>query len=222
MKFGTIIADPPWNYAKNTKSSREVGRSRRGTDGKSYYMSGYCDTEYEPLTTDTLCDLSLTELISDESVLLLWTPVPFLLDGQRVLEAWGFKYVTALTWVKIQGIIPPTPVYGVGYWFRGATELILVGKRKKSYRTNYIGFMSESFEHSRKPDDLYALAEECFPGPYLELFARRTRPGWEQLGNELPDHPGEDIRDGLARLVLQPGPVEVHDVVEGGGLRGSP
>ena len=199
--FGTIIADPPWNYGKQTKRSRDVGRSRRGSDGKSYYMSGYSDDEYEPLTTEDLCELPVYRLVNDKSVLLLWATLPFVPDALAVMAAWGFKYVTAIPWVKIDGVIPPKPVYGVGYWFRGAAELILVGKRKCSYRSNYVGFMSESFEHSRKPDDLHAVAEELYPGPYLELFARRVRAGWTQVGKELPGLYGEDIRDSLKKLI---------------------
>lgn len=206
--FGTIIADPPWDYEKTTKNSRDVGRNRRGTDGEEYYMSGYSDAEYEPLTTNDLCSLSVAEHARDDSVLLLWTTMALIPDALRVVESWKFKYVTSLAWVKIQENLDGqifettdyTPAYGVGYWFRGAAELIMVGRRGKAYRTNYVGLLGQRFKHSRKPDDLYLLAEDAFPGPYLELFARRPRDGWTQLGNELPGHEGEDIRDGLVRL----------------------
>lgn len=82
-------------------------------------------------------------------------------------------------------------------WFRGCAEMFLVAKRKKSYRSNYVGLVSESFTHSRKPTNLHALAEETYPGPRLELFARRPHPGWYGLGNEL-DQDGTDIREALA------------------------
>lgn len=205
MTFGTIIADPPWAYEKLTKSRKEAGRSRsvRESDGstKTYYLSGYSShDEYKPLKTADLCELPVRDLARDDSVLLLWTTMPMINEAMKVIEAWGFTYVTGMPWVKIDGIIPPKPVYGVGYWFRGATELILVGKRKKSYRTNYIGFMSESFEHSRKPDDLHGLAEACFPGPYLELFGRRSRSGWTVLGDESPECKGEDIAVSLKKM----------------------
>lgn len=183
--FGTIIADPPWAYQKTTRHAK---------------LTGYSDAEYSPLSTADLCALPVGALAHDASVLALWTTFPFVPDALRLIDAWGFTYVTGLPWVKVTKSDRSKPEYGVGYWFRGAAELILVGKRKKAYRTNFTGLISENFGHSRKPDDLYALCEGGFPGPYLELFARRTRPGWTQLGNELPGHEGEDIRDALARI----------------------
>lgn len=40
-------------------------------------------------------------------------------------------------------------------------------------------------EHSHKPEEQYAIIERCSRGPYLELFARRRRPGWHCWGNEV-------------------------------------
>jgi N6-adenosine-specific RNA methylase IME4 len=193
MKFGTIVADPPWNY----NSARSDTRKNRGY--VNYRESG---SQYPVLDTDSLCALPVGELATNEAVLLLWTTFPFIPDALKVIKAWGFEYVTGLPWVKIQSIDPPVPVYGVGYWFRGAAELVLVGKRKKSYRSNYIGFMSESFEHSRKPDDIHAVAEEIYPGPYLELFARRVYDGWTVVGDEAPGD-GGDVRDSLVELLFR-------------------
>jgi N6-adenosine-specific RNA methylase IME4 len=39
-------------------------------------------------------------------------------------------------------------------------------------------------EHSRKPDRVRADIEAMFDGPYVELFARSQRPGWDSWGNE--------------------------------------
>lgn len=189
--FGTIIADPPWNYSRTSSNPK---------------LSGYCDKEYSLLTTEDLIDLPVGKVGSDESVLLLWCTWPFIPDALRVMEAWGYSYVTGLTWVKTMENVENLS-YGVGYWFRGATELVLLGKRNKSYRTNWLGFgvdglVSPRLNHSRKPDSLYQVAES-FPGPYLELFARRQREGWHSLGNECP---GDymDIRESLPVLVANP------------------
>ena len=184
MKFGTIIADPPWAYART---------SRHET------LSGYSDVKYESLSTERLCSLPVEMLATEESVLLLWTTWPFLSDALRVMNAWGFTFVTGLPWVKVEK--NETLSYGVGYWFRGCTEPILVGKRMRSYRTNYAGYIGETLTHSRKPDSVHEIAEKSFPGPYLELFARRLREGWTCVGNESPETPGEDILMSLARLL---------------------
>lgn len=182
-KFGTIIADPPWDYLPTSRQES---------------LRGYTDRHYEPLSTDELCALPVGDLASDRSVLLLWTTFPFIADAQRIIAAWGFEYVTGLAWVKAD---PRTNVvgYGVGYWFRGAVELVLVGKRRASYRSQWVGLIHPGLEHSRKPASLHQLAEATYPGPRLELFAREQRPGWTTLGDECPGD-GQDIRVSLAAL----------------------
>lgn len=190
MKFGTILADPPWAYGKTSRHEK---------------LSGYSDAQYPPLTTGDLCDLPVGDLARDDSVLMLWSTWPFLEDAYKVIRAWGFQPVTALPWVKVTSKDPMALQYGVGYWFRGAAEPLLIGKRKKAYRTNHTGILAPGMKHSRKPDGVYELAEtgdDPFPGPRLELFGRRSREGWTVLGNEAPGD-GLDIRDSLRKLTVE-------------------
>lgn len=185
-RFGTIIADPPWDYLPTSRQEK---------------LRGYTDLHYEPLSTDELCGLPVGDVAADESVLLMWTTFPFIGDAQRIIAAWGFEYVTGLAWVKAD---PETRGigYGVGYWFRGAVELVLVGKRKVSYRSQYVGLIAPGLKHSRKPESLHQVAETTYPAPRLELFARQTRPGWTTLGNECPGD-GRDIRESLPKLAAE-------------------
>ena len=73
---------------------------------------------------------------------------------------------------------------GVGFYFRNVTEIILFGVRGKNARTLPPGrsqvnmLQTRKREHSRKPDEQYALIESCSEGPYLELFARGERKSW--------------------------------------------
>ena len=204
MKFGIIFADPPWAYARTSKT-------RKLTPGNAK-LSGYCDTEYEVLTTESLCALPVAELGADNSVLLLCATWPFLPDALRVIKAWGYDFVTGLTWIKTGKKLTDVS-YGVGYWFRGATELVLVGKRGRSYRTNLVGLVtddlvSERLNHSRKPQSMYEVGE-AFPEPRLELFARHKQPGWYALGNECPGD-GMDIAKRLDKLTRGIGGWEKH------------
>lgn len=206
MKFGTILADPPWDYQRT---------SRQG-DAAHKKLSGYSDMHYAPLTTSSLCDLPVGDLARDDSVLLLWTTWPFVPAAVKVMESWGFKFVTGLPWVKVTASHAGLE-YGVGYWFRGCTEPLLVGRRQKSYRTNMQGILTgdlaglavRSLGHSRKPQDVYHLAE-AFPGPYLELFARGDqRPGWHQCGDEHEWSKGEHIAESIQRLCVMGDPVKM-------------
>jgi N6-adenosine-specific RNA methylase IME4 len=98
------------------------------------------------------------------------------------MEAWGFTYRGCVTWIKNR--------YGLGQYLRNQTEHLLFGVRGKApiqFRGQGTWFYAPFHGHSRKPDEQFAIIERCSPGPYLELFARRRRPGWSAWGNELPN-----------------------------------
>lgn len=186
MKFGTLIVDPPWAYSKSSRHES---------------LTGFSSQHYAPLTTKDLCELPVGELAADTSVLALWTTWPFIPDALKCIDAWGFQFITGLPWVKVDG--KGDPAYGVGYWFRGATEPLLIAKRPggASFRSNFTGIMSPGLKHSRKPESVHEVAETNWVGPYLELFARQARDGWTTVGNEAPGHEGVDIRESVAKLI---------------------
>ena len=105
------------------------------------------------------------------------------------MQAWGFTYKSNVVWHKLRAD-GGSDGRGVGFYFRNVTEFLLFGVRGPSARTlapgrrqvNYIG--TRKREHSRKPDEQYALIETCSPGPYLEIFARGVRPGWQTWGDQ--------------------------------------
>jgi N6-adenosine-specific RNA methylase IME4 len=190
MKFGTIVVDPPWSYERTSHHHK---------------LTGYATEEYPLLSTAELAKLPIGDLADDDCVLLLWATWPFVPDALSLCEAWGFSYVTGLPWVKTKG---EAVIYGVGYWLRGATEPILVAKRGKAFRTNFVGLIAPGLKHSRKPDDIYELGNSL-PGPHLEIFARSyddepaSLAGWYQLGYEVATD-GSDIRDRLHQMLQMP------------------
>ena len=172
--FGTILADPPWQFQNRTgKMAPEHKRLAR----------------YSTMTLDDILGLPVRDLARDTAHLYLWVPNALLPEGLRVMEAWGFSYKTNLVWHKIRKDGGPDG-RGVGFYFRNTTELILFGVRGNNARTlspgrrqvNIIKTMKR--EHSRKPDELYPIVESCSSGPYLELFARGPRPGWTVWGDQ--------------------------------------
>ena len=153
---------------------------------------------YGTMGLDEICALPVGKLLNDAAHLYLWVPNALLPEGLKVLQAWGFEYKTNLVWHKVRKDGGPDG-RGVGFYFRNTTELVLFGVRGKNARTLAPGrsqvniIRSMKREHSRKPDELYGIIEACSPGPYLELFARGTRPGWAGWGNQadgyFPDWP---------------------------------
>jgi N6-adenosine-specific RNA methylase IME4 len=179
---GTVIIDPPWPY--------------RVSSSEKHLQGGHSSKHYDSLDLKSLAALPITEL---GDYLFLWTTVAFVEHGYQLIRHWGFEPVTMLAWVKISALAASqnkilfAPNYGVGYWFRGAVEPILVAKKIKSpsIRSQWMGIISPNAKHSRKPKSLHDLIEAEFPQPYTELFAREQRSNWHCLGNEID---GKDIR----------------------------
>ncbi|MFB9376951.1 MT-A70 family methyltransferase [Kineococcus gynurae] len=171
--FQTILADPPWRFSNRTG---KVAPEHRRLD------------RYDTMTLDDICNLPVADVAADNAHLYLWCPSSLLPDGLRVMESWGFRYVTQLVWAKRRKDGGPDG-RGVGFYFRNVFEPILFGVRG-SMRTLAPGrsqvnmIETQKREHSRKPDEQYELIESCSPGPRLELFARYPQPGWTTWGAE--------------------------------------
>jgi N6-adenosine-specific RNA methylase IME4 len=177
QKFKTILADPPWQFANRTgKMAPEHKRLNR----------------YATLPHAEICAIPVQSVADNPSHLYLWVPNAMLPQGLEVMRAWGFDYKSNIIWHKVRKDGGPDG-RGVGFYFRNTTEIILFGIRGKM-RTLAPGrrqvniIRSQKQEHSRKPDELYEIIEVCSPGPYLELFARGTRPGWQVWGNQAEEY----------------------------------
>lgn len=173
--YSTIVADPPWRYNASTTELKSGGRG------------GQAEHQYSTMTNAEIMALPVADLAADEAHLYLWVTVPRLFGGRNdrtigpieIVEAWGFEFKTMLTWVK-----PGSG--GMGWYFRGQTEHVIFATR------GGLGIAPDKREpnvieaprsgHSRKPPALFDLVERVSPGPYLELFSREPRLGWDSWG----------------------------------------
>ena len=134
--------------------------------------------------------LPVAEIVAEPAHLYLWVPNALLAEGLAVMAAWGFTYKTTLVWHKVRKD-GGSDGRGVGFYFRNVTESVLFGVRGRNARTLAPGrrqtnlIATRKREHSRKPDELYPIIEACSRGPFLELFARGSRPGWTSWGQEV-------------------------------------
>lgn len=139
--------------------------------------------KYPVLSVKDICRLArpIQELVTPDSCLFLWATVPMKPEAFEVLDAWGYTYKTTIFWDKER--------YGLGHWFRGQVEELLVGVRgkPKPFRCQERNIIRvKSTKHSRKPEESYALIENATPGRNrLELFATRKRENWDCWGNEV-------------------------------------
>lgn len=169
LSFDLIMADPPWKYQNYSRKGEHKGAA----------------AQYDCMTLDEIKALPVGQLASPDSVLILWATNPLLNVAFDVMKAWNFTFKTAGHWAKKtkNGKL----AFGTGYLLRAAGEPFLIGtigspKVSKSSRSVIEGLVRE---HSRKPEEAYAWAEQMMPGARrVELFSRQSRPGWSAWGNE--------------------------------------
>jgi N6-adenosine-specific RNA methylase IME4 len=169
--YQVIYADPPWSYKAWSKKGE--GRS--------------AESHYQTMSVDDICVLPVADLAADNCVLFMWMTWPTLKDALRVINAWGFTYKTCgFDWMK-KNTKSDSLFCGMGYWTRSNTEPCLLatkGKPKRQSASVRQPILEPRREHSRKPDCVYERIEKLVDGPYIELFARQSRPGWDSWGNE--------------------------------------
>ena len=175
--WATILADPPWRFTNRTG---KVAPEHRRLD------------RYSTMGLDDICAMPVKSIAAKNSHLYLWVPNALLPDGLKVMEAWGFRYVSNIVWAKRRKDGGPDG-RGVGFYFRNVTELLLFGVRGSMRtlppaRSQVNMIETRKREHSRKPDEQYMLIERCSPSPRLELFARHSSPGWSAWGAESAPH----------------------------------
>lgn len=185
--FGAILADPPWRFRVWSGSTVVQARG-----SKSTYKPA--SVHYNTMSVDELAALPVADLAAKDCALFVWTCWPTLLDAIKLIENWGFTYKTcAFDWMKahagqVEMFRDDTDaLMGMGYWTRANSEPCLLATRGKPKRLNADvrqGIIAPRREHSRKPDEIHGRIERLVVGPYLELFARRQRPGWTVWGNQ--------------------------------------
>ena len=171
-QYGVIYADPPWSF----KTYSDKGKDRSP------------EQHYNVLSLTDISLLPVSNIAKPDAVLLMWVIDPLLDKAFEVINAWGFKYKTvAFTWAKTNKTKPGF-FTGLGYWTRGNPEMCLLatkGKPKRLSKSVPQLVVEQRREHSRKPDIMYSHIENLLEGPYIELFARTQRPGWDAWGNQV-------------------------------------
>lgn len=179
-RYRTIVADPPWRYTSNPVELRSGGNGRSA------------EHHYSTMTTDDMAQLDVAALAETDAHLYVWVTNPMILgsrptvrgslDPVALVRAWGFDPKAILTWIKGEG------GGGPGWYFRGDTEHVIFAVRGNlpipaAKRMSNV-FRGRRGGHSEKPDSFLDKVEVVSPGPYLELFARRARFGWDYYGDE--------------------------------------
>src|SRR5215472_7227568 len=185
--FRAILADPPWAF-----NLWWGGRPNRTSPVS--YASRASEPKYGVMREDELNALPVCDLAAEDCVLFMWIVWPCLPWALRTVEAWGFEYKTCgFCWVKAHALQMDMfkediePHMTLGYWTRSNSEVCLLATRgnpKRLATDVKQAIIEPRRQHSRKPDCVHERIERLVAGPYLELFARKSRPGWTTWGNE--------------------------------------
>lgn len=193
-----LIADPAWSFGdKLTMSSVERGAA----------------SQYDVMSVDDICRLVLPPIDEEFGChLFLWRVSAMVEEAYRVVRAWGFVPKTELVWRKTTK--EGKRWFGMGHHLRAEHETCIIatragrGRLQPKVRDRAVRsvidadtydvredsiFSALCHGHSAKPDEFYALVEQLVNGPYTELFARRERPGWTCIGNQVPNNPMQMI-----------------------------
>ncbi len=174
-KHDLILADPPWKQSKGGKKSVRANSSGKALD--------YPVCSLEDIEKHLQQATSLTE---DNSILFLWTIDKYLFEAQEIAERLGFKLHARMIWNKVTGIPAAFTVrYGheyLLYMYKGKLLPVASEERGKIHTV----FTEQVKRHSQKPEISFNIIERLYPNTNkLELYARRTRDGWDCWGNEV-------------------------------------
>jgi N6-adenosine-specific RNA methylase IME4 len=186
-KYKALVVDPPWTFKARTALKVENWNSRRDVE-----------KHYSVMDLDDICALPVSQIAARDAHLFLWTTSPCLPQAFKVIEAWGFRYSSVgFVWVKLkrsfqirQLRLTPTIAsdlhVGLGLTTRKNVEFVLLTRRgnaRRNAKDVREVILSPVREHSRKPDEIFDRVQRYCDGPYIELFARERRPGWDGWGD---------------------------------------
>lgn len=181
--YGTIMVDPPWTYDGQWDGTSGWESKRHGFLGAG--------SNYDTMSLEQLLALGIGQWAKPDAHLYLWATNAFLAEAHQLADAWGFAQKTVVTWAKGR-VAGDAFVHhiGPGHYFRNSTEHVLFcvrGHRARRLTRQNVPtlFIAPRGGHSEKPETFYDLVEELSPGPYLDVFARREREGWDVIGNEV-------------------------------------
>ena len=168
--YRTIVADPPWDYPEGfATQSRTPGKWAGAVRTQSL--------PYSSMSVDDIATMPVEELSDRDCRLFLWATNRYLPDSLSIVAEWGFRYRQLLTWHKLDGL---------GGSVAPNSEFMVVAVKGSPSRLSRapaaVICHAQAKAHSVKPEEFRDLIETVSPGPYVELFARQPRLGWDHWG----------------------------------------
>lgn len=179
-RYGTILMDPPWGWTSFAGKASAPHRTE--------------EEPYPVMTLDEMKALPVADIAAKDCLLMMWVIGSHIDQSIELARHWGFEFKSdGLIWVKVGKNDPAVRPIGMGKWVRKQVEYSFIFTRGKPKRRDAgVRQLIEKDdviyaprrEHSRKPDEQYERIERLVDGPYLEMFSRKSRPGWDSWGLE--------------------------------------
>lgn len=172
--YSVIVIDPPWHWESWSDVRQDKATSK----------------QYDVMSTDDIKALPVRLLCDDDCLVLVWATAPMLPQAMACMAAWRVAYKSNMVWRKVTATGKPR--MGLGFWARTMHEQVLIGTvgKPRKIKTFPSIFDGIAREHSRKPDEFYALVDQCAAGRRADVFSRENRPGWECFGDEAGKYDG--------------------------------
>jgi N6-adenosine-specific RNA methylase IME4 len=174
-EYSVLYVDCPWRYDFAETDNRKI------------------ENQYPTMSVAELCEFKVEfnggkkckviDVAAKDAALFFWATAPKLAEALEVIRAWGFDYKTHAIWDKEK--------IGMGYWFRGQHEILMVATKGKMPPPDDKARVSSVIraprgKHSAKPDEVYTIIEKMYPeAARAEIFARTKREGWDAVGNQI-------------------------------------
>lgn len=167
--YSIVCIDPPWRFRTWSETNQDKAASKH----------------YDLMLTEDIAKLPVRRLCQDDALVLVWATAPMLTHALACMAAWGVTYRSNIVWrkVTVNGKIR----MGLGFWARSMHEQVLIGTVGKPRQIKALPSIFDGIarEHSRKPDEFYALVDRHIPhGRRADVFSRESRAGWDAFGNE--------------------------------------
>lgn len=171
MKYNTIVIDPAWQVPMVGKFGRRPNRPQK--------------LPYETMNLQEIHNFPIVDFAEEGAHVYLWTTNKFVRECFKVFDSWNVRFHVILVGHKPSGVAPNCGyIFGTEFCFLG----IYKGKHKgwkKCGTLNHFNMFNKAGRHSSKPDNFYEIVESMSHAPYIDIFSRKNRAGWDSYGKEI-------------------------------------
>ena len=171
MKYKVVVIDFPWKVSSGPAVMRKMT---------------YGGFDYKMMPDRECLNFPIDDYAAERSTLFMWTVSSKTRLAHQIMETWGYKFYCYIVWDKVSG----TCINGMYQ----NHELCLYGYRGRYPKLNWKKpiktiIRALATKNSEKPDKFYRVVRRTFPGPRIDIFARKRHDGFDAYGDQVEPAP---------------------------------